>query len=70
MAVLDTEAGQVHADAYWTMVGVACELQRMLQDDEIIDYSLADEPFLPAQGGRQGAQVNASVSVPFTCPCD
>lgn len=66
---LAAEADQVHADAYWTLVAVACELDRLKRTQEIEDYELRDDPFLPAQGGCQGAQVNAAVGVPFRCPC-
>jgi hypothetical protein len=66
---LTAEAGQVHADAYWTTVAVACELERLRKAGEIEDYGLRDQPFLPAQGGCQGAQVNAVVGVEFLCPC-
>lgn len=70
METLAAEAGGVQADAYWTLVGVMCELQRLHAADLIEDYRFLEQPFLPAQGGCQGSQVNAQVSVPFLCPCD
>lgn len=66
---LADEADEVHADSYWTTVAVVCELDRLRRAKEIEDYLFGDEPFLPAQGGCQGAQVNVSVGVPFLCPC-
>jgi hypothetical protein len=66
---LSAEATGVHADAYWTMVAVVCELNRLRQAGEIEDYSVRDQPFLPAQGGCQGPQLNVGVSVDFRCPC-
>lgn len=68
-ATLAREAAQVHADAYWTTVAVVCELKRLREADEIEDYQLRDQPFLPSQGGCQGAQVNAAVAVNLNCPC-
>ena len=67
---LTREAAQVHADAYWTTLAVVCELKRLREADEIEDYQLRDQPFLPAAGGCQGAQVNAAVAINFACPCD
>jgi hypothetical protein len=67
---LAAEASEVHADGYWALVAVACELQRLREAGEIEDYTIGDTPFLPTQGGCQGAQVNATASVPFRCPCD
>lgn len=66
---LEAEARRGFADVHWTTVAVACELQRMLTVDDIEDYSLRDQPFLPSSGGCQGAQVNAAVSVNLFCPC-
>jgi hypothetical protein len=66
---LAREAAQVHADAYWTTLAVVCELKRLREADEIEDYQLRDQPFLPAAGGCQGAQVNAAVAINFSCPC-
>jgi hypothetical protein len=67
--ILAAEAVQVHTDAYWATVAVVCELQRLREAGEIEDYTLRDIPFLPAQGGCQGAQVNVTVAVNFLCPC-
>jgi hypothetical protein len=67
--VLQAEFQAAHRDAYWTLVAVACELHRLLELEEIVDYQLGDQPFLPAQGGCQGAQLNLTVTVPFWCPC-
>lgn len=69
-ATLTREATQVHTDAYWTTLAVVCELKRLREADEIEDYQLRDAPFLPAAGGCQGAQVNATVAINFSCPCD
>jgi hypothetical protein len=68
--VLAAEGVQVHTDAYWTLVAVTCELDRLRRAGEIEDYVLRDQPFLPAAGGCQGSLLNAAVSVPFKCPCD
>ena len=66
---LSTEASGVHADAYWTMVAVVCELDRLRRAGDIEDYAVREQPFLPAQGGCQGPQLNVAVSVEFLCPC-
>jgi hypothetical protein len=67
---LTAEATLGLADAHWTLVAVACELKRLLDANEIIDYTLRDTPFLPSAGACQGAQINATVTVPLQCPCD
>ena len=67
---LAREAAEVHADAYWTTLAVVCELKRLREAGEIEDYQLRDQPFLPAAGGCQGAQINAAVAINLNCPCD
>src|SRR5215216_3401826 len=51
---LAREAVTVHADAYWVQVAVSCELARLAQVGEIVDYALGDQPFIEPQGGCQG----------------
>ncbi len=66
---LAAEASQVHTDAYWVQVAVSCELARLVRTDQILDYTLGDQPFIPNQGGCQGGQYNVTVAVPNECPC-
>jgi hypothetical protein len=66
---LAQEAVEVHSDAYWVQVAVACELARLKRTREIEEYALGDAPFIGPQGGCQGAQFNVTASVPFLCPC-
>jgi hypothetical protein len=66
---LASEHEVVQRDAYETLVAVTCTLHALYEGGDIEDYEVADQPFLPAQGGCQGGQLNATVTVPFLCPC-